>query len=174
MNWPAARKGSRSGKRLAQQQGGSYEKICDIIDHDAGGRRPGQHRLRLDRHNLRQNVDVERIRPSAPRAGVRADAPLPALVVTDATGSAALESEKMFYRLNYADPMQARAYANSRWNTNPLELVTERLKTRLAQAGSKVLEPTDAATSVPILRVQVDDFMHTFASASQSSGAKAR
>ncbi|MGZ5200827.1 MAG: ABC-type transport auxiliary lipoprotein family protein [Telluria sp.] len=108
--------------------------------------------------------------PSAARAGTPTDAPLPALVVTDATGSAALESEKMFYRLNYADPMQARPYATSRWNTNPLELVTERLKTRLAQAGTKVLEPTDAATSVPILRVQVDDFMHTFASATQSSG----
>jgi cholesterol transport system auxiliary component len=108
--------------------------------------------------------------PVAPRADRRADAPLPALVVTDATGSAALESERMFYRLNYADAMQARAYANSRWSTNPLEMVTGRLKTRLAQAGTKVLEPTDAATNVPILRVQVDDFTHAFSSASQSTG----
>lgn len=108
--------------------------------------------------------------PSAPRADGRTDAPLPALVVTDATGSAALESERMYYRLNYADAMQARAYANSRWSTNPLEMVTLRLKTRLAQTGAKVLEPTDAATGVPILRVQVDDFMHAFSSASQSTG----
>jgi cholesterol transport system auxiliary component len=108
--------------------------------------------------------------PSAPRAGNGIDAPLQALVVTDATGSAALESEKMYYRLNYADAMQARAYANSRWSTNPLEMVTLRLKTRLAQTGAKVLEPTDAATGVPILRVQVDDFMHTFESSSQSNG----
>jgi cholesterol transport system auxiliary component len=108
--------------------------------------------------------------PGAPRGGVHASAPLPALVVTEATGSAALESERMFYRLDYADPMQAHAYASSRWSTNPLELVTERLKTRLAQAGTKVLEPTDASTGVPILRVQVDDFAHAFASASQSAG----
>lgn len=108
--------------------------------------------------------------PSAPRAELRADAPLPALVVTDATGSPALESEKMYYRLNYADPMQARAYANSRWNANPLELVTQRLKSRLAQTGAKVLGSTDAATGVPILRVQVDDFVHAFTSASQSQG----
>jgi cholesterol transport system auxiliary component len=108
--------------------------------------------------------------PGAPRAGGHASAPLPALVVTDATGSAALESERMFYRLDYADPMQARAYANSRWSTNPLEMVTQRLKVRLAQAGTKVLEPTDASTGVPILRVQVDDFAQAFASASQSEG----
>jgi cholesterol transport system auxiliary component len=108
--------------------------------------------------------------PAAPRTGTHADAPLPALVVTDATGSAALESERMFYRLNYADALQARAYANSRWSTNPLEMVTGRLKTRLAQAGTKVLEPTDAVTNVPILRVQVDDFTHAFSSASQSAG----
>jgi cholesterol transport system auxiliary component len=33
-----------------------------------------------------------------------------------------------------------------------------------------VLDPTDAAANVPILRVQVDDFTHAFASASQSTG----
>lgn len=108
--------------------------------------------------------------PAAPRADAHASAPLPALVVTDATGSAALESERMFYRLSYADEMQARAYANSRWSTNPLEMVTQRLKSRLAQSGTKVLEPTDAAANVPILRVQVDDFTHAFATASQSTG----
>jgi cholesterol transport system auxiliary component len=97
-------------------------------------------------------------------------APIPAVVVTDATGSAALDSERMFYRLNYADPMQARSYANSRWNTNPLEMVTQRLKTRIAQSGSKVLSTTDAAGGVPILRVDVEDFTHAFSSASASSG----
>ena len=108
--------------------------------------------------------------PSTPRAGTQAGDPLSALVVTDATGSAALESEHMFYRLNYADPMQARAYADSRWSTNPLEMVTQRLKTRLAQAGTKVLEPAGAPPNVPVLRVEVDDFIHAFASPSQSTG----
>jgi cholesterol transport system auxiliary component len=108
--------------------------------------------------------------PSAPRAGVNIDAPLPALVVTDASGSAAYESEHMYYRLNYADPLQARAYANSRWSTNPLEMVTQRLRTRLAQTGVKVLQATDASNGVPVLRVEVDDFVHAFSSASQSEG----
>ncbi|WP_307721749.1 ABC-type transport auxiliary lipoprotein family protein [Massilia horti] len=110
---------------------------------------------------------------SAAPAAAMADppqAPLPALVVTDATGSAALDSERMFYRLNYADALQARSYANSRWSTSPLQMVTQRLKSRLAQAGVKVLSPSDAPVGVPILRVEVDDFIHAFASPAQSEG----
>lgn len=112
--------------------------------------------------------------PAAPAATAATNAtdpaPLQALVVTDATGSAALDSERMFYRLNYADALQARSYANSRWSTNPLSMVTQRLKARLAQSGSKVLSATDASTGIPILRVEVDDFIHAFSSASQSEG----
>jgi cholesterol transport system auxiliary component len=106
---------------------------------------------------------------AAPRAGDPAP-PLPVLVVTDATGPAALDSERMYYRLNYADALQARTYANSRWTANPLQMVTQRFKVRLAQAGVKVLSVTDAAAGVPILRVEVDDFVHAFESASQSEG----
>jgi cholesterol transport system auxiliary component len=97
-------------------------------------------------------------------------APLAALVVTDVTGPAALDSERMYYRLNYADQMQARTYANSRWSANPLHMVTQRFKARIAQSGVKVLSVTDAANGVPILRVEIDDFVHAFASASQSHG----
>jgi len=97
-------------------------------------------------------------------------APLAAIVVMDVTGSPALENERMMYRLNYADPLQARTYANSRWSANPLILVTQRLKARLAQAGVKVLSATDTTTDVPILRVELDDFSHAFASTAQSEG----
>jgi cholesterol transport system auxiliary component len=106
---------------------------------------------------------------AAPRATDPAP-PLPALVVTDATGPAALDSERMYYRLNYADALQARSYTNSRWTANPLQMVTQRFKSRLAQAGVKVLSVTDAAAGVPILRVEVDDFVHAFDSTSQSEG----
>jgi cholesterol transport system auxiliary component len=108
----------------------------------------------------------------APGAPLTADprAPLPALVVADATGSAALDSERMFYRLNYADAQQARSYANSRWSTSPLQMVTQRIKSRLAQAGVKVLSVTDAAGGVPILRVEIVDFVHAFASPTDSAG----
>jgi cholesterol transport system auxiliary component len=95
---------------------------------------------------------------------------LGAIVVTDVTGSSALENERMFYRLSYSDPLQARSYANSRWAANPLQMTTQRLKTRIAQAGAKVLSETDASNGVPILRVDVDEFVHNFRSAAQSEG----
>lgn len=100
--------------------------------------------------------------PSAP--------PLAAVVMTDATGSAAFDSERMFYRLAYANANEARSYANSRWTITPLQMVTQRLKARIAQSGSKVLSATDASAGIPILRIEVDDFIHTFSSASQSEG----
>lgn len=99
-----------------------------------------------------------------------AQAQLPAIVVMDATGPAALDNERMFYRLNYADPLQARSYAGSRWSGTPLGLVTARVKTRLSQSGMQVLSATDAANRVPILRIEIDDFVHAFASTSQSEG----
>jgi cholesterol transport system auxiliary component len=101
----------------------------------------------------------------------RADATaVPAVVVSDVTGNAAYDSERMFYRLNYADPLQARSYANSRWSSTPLQLLTQRFKSRVAQAGLKVLSTTDASNGVPLLRIDLDDFTHSFDSTASSHG----
>jgi cholesterol transport system auxiliary component len=99
-----------------------------------------------------------------------ASAPLGAIVVTDVTGSSALDNERMFYRLSYADALQARSYASSRWTANPLQMMTQRLKTRIAQAGAKVLSETDASNGIPILRIDVDEFVHNFSGVAQSEG----
>lgn len=99
-----------------------------------------------------------------------APAAMAAIVVMDATGPEALENERMYYRLNYADALQARTYAHSRWASNPLQMLTQRVKTRLAQSGMKVLSATDASTGVPLLRVEVDDFVHAFTGVAQSEG----
>jgi cholesterol transport system auxiliary component len=93
-----------------------------------------------------------------------------ALVVADVTGSAALDNERMFYRLNYADPLEARTYAHSRWTASPLQLLTQRFKVRLAQSGLRVLSTTDAADGLPILRIEIDDFNHGFDSVTDSHG----
>lgn len=98
------------------------------------------------------------------------NAALGAIVVTDITGSSALDSERMFYRLSYADQMQARTYANSRWTANPLQLMTQRVKTRIGQSGAKVLSETDASLGIPLLRIDVDEFVQDFSGAAQSSG----
>lgn len=99
-----------------------------------------------------------------------APASMPALVVIDFTGPSALENERMYYRLAYADALQARTYAHSRWANEPLQMLTQRVKTRLAQSGMKVLSATDASTGVPLLRVEVDDFVHAFSGVNQSEG----
>jgi cholesterol transport system auxiliary component len=108
--------------------------------------------------------------PLGAAAAPVARAPLAALIVIDATGSPTFENERMVYRLNYNDPLQARTYAHSRWSANPLLLVTQRLKSRLAEAGVKVLSATDSSANTPVLRIEVDDFSHAFASTSASEG----
>jgi cholesterol transport system auxiliary component len=110
--------------------------------------------------------------PATP-AQTQAQGMLGSVVVTDVTGSSALDNERMFYRLSYADPLQARTYANSRWTANPLQLLTQRFKTRLAQAGARVLSETDAASGIPLLRIDVDEFIQDFGGVSQSTGVVA-
>ncbi|MBC7454899.1 MAG: membrane integrity-associated transporter subunit PqiC [Massilia sp.] len=106
--------------------------------------------------------------PVVVRTMAPAAAAMPALVLVDVTGSAAFDNERMGYRLNYADPLQVHAYANSRWSATPLQMLTQRFKARVAQAGVKVLSATDASIGVPLLRIELDDFSHGFDSATSS------
>ena len=93
-----------------------------------------------------------------------------AIIVADATGPASLDSERMQYRLLYADARQSRPYAYNQWTSTPLQLVTQRMKARIAQDGLKVLSATDSASSVHLLRMEVDDFTQNFETATRSSG----
>jgi cholesterol transport system auxiliary component len=97
-------------------------------------------------------------------------APLTTLVMADATGPEWLDSQRMYYRLLYADAQQARPYAYNRWNGTPLQLLTQRLRSRMAEGGIKVLSTTDAAAGEALLRIEVEDFSHNYTSASASSG----
>ncbi len=93
-----------------------------------------------------------------------------AIIVADATGPASLDSERMHYRLLYSDARQSRPYAYNQWTSTPLQLITQRMKARIAQDGVMVLSTTDAAASVHLLRMEVDDFTQNFETATQSSG----
>lgn len=94
----------------------------------------------------------------------------PALVVSDVSGPASLDSNRMVYRLLYADAQQARPYAHNNWSVTPLQLLSQRLKGRIAQSGVKVLATTDAAVGLPLLRLEADDFSQHFASTTHSTG----
>ncbi|MFD2364884.1 ABC-type transport auxiliary lipoprotein family protein [Pseudoduganella sp. GCM10020061] len=95
---------------------------------------------------------------------------LPPLVIPNVTGPASLDNQRMLYRLNYANPMQARFYSQNHWASTPLDLITQRIKARIAQGGTKVLSATDASNGAYLLRIEVDDFAHTFASTTESAG----
>lgn len=103
-------------------------------------------------------------------AAVVPTAPIAPLIVSDVSGAAALDSERMQYRLLYEDARQSRPYAYNQWTSNPLQLLTQRLKARIAQAGVKVLSSTDAASSITLLRVEADDFVQDFSSPTASVG----
>lgn len=107
--------------------------------------------------------------PATPPAAAVSN-PFGAVVVTDPTASSVLDSEFMYYRLNYADPLQARMYSQSRWSATPLQLIAQRLKTRIAQSGTKVLTTTDASVGMAILRTEIEDFTHIFDSKAESHG----
>lgn len=108
--------------------------------------------------------------PMGPSSAQAVAMPQMALVVADATGPAWLDSRTMYYRLLYADPQQSHPYAQNHWNSTPLQLLSARLKSRIAQAGGKVLSVTDASAGAMLLRIEVDDFSQNFDSQQASSG----
>ena len=81
-----------------------------------------------------------------------------------------LDSNMMFYRLNYANAHQPRPYSQARWTMTPAQLLTQRLKARISQPGGIALSASDGAVHVPVLRIEADDFTQHFASPSESTG----
>ncbi|MYN04224.1 ABC transporter [Pseudoduganella sp. DS3] len=109
--------------------------------------------------------------PLGPPQQAAGTAALPAIVVADVSGPASLDSQRMFYRLMYADARQSRPYAYNTWAATPLQLMSQRLKSRIAQSGVKVVSTTDSAGGLPLLRLEADEFSQNFDSATQSSAS---
>lgn len=96
-------------------------------------------------------------------AGLSANVqPSPSLVlkVLAVSASAALDSDDIAYRLVYANPNQARHYSGSEWTATPAQLMTERLRGKLAQT-SHLLEGGDPEDA-PLLKVELLDFSQRF------------
>lgn len=89
--------------------------------------------------------------------------------VLDISTPSGLDSTQMYYRLNYANAQQAMPYAHSRWSMPPGQLLTQRVKNRLAQAGIRVLGGSDGVNA-PQLKIELDDFSQHFQQAQQSKG----
>jgi len=104
---------------------------------------------------------------AAPPAGLP---PLPAISVAEAKTPAWLDSQRMFYRLDYADGRQPRSYANSLWTMSPGQLFVQRLASRLAQEGGVVAPASAGALNLPTLYLETDDFSQIFDGPSHSYG----
>ena len=93
----------------------------------------------------------------------------PAVKVLDVSAPDTLESDKLIYRLSYADAQQIASYANSHWTMAPSQLLTQRLRGALTSRGT-VLTGADGVRA-PVLKVDLSEFEQVFDSRSESHGA---
>ncbi|MBS1187518.1 MAG: putative lipoprotein [Burkholderiaceae bacterium] len=95
-------------------------------------------------------------------------AKLPAVRLADIDAPAWLDGRAMHYRLAYANEQQVRQFAHNRWQMPPPQLFSQRLKMRLVEAGGLVLSTADSGQAVPVLRIEMTDFIQVFDSESRS------
>jgi cholesterol transport system auxiliary component len=104
-----------------------------------------------------------------PPAAASSAASLPAVKVLEVTAPPMLESDRLIYRLSYADAQQTASYANSHWTMMPSQLLTQRLRGALSEHGT-VLTGADGV-SAPVLKVDLTEFEQVFDSQTESHAA---
>lgn len=105
-----------------------------------------------------------------PLPAQEAGAPAVAVSVADPVPAAWLDTQMMYYRLDYADRQAPQTYAHNRWAMQPAQLVGQRIKARIAAAGGVAAPAAQSATNLPTLHVELDEFTHEFASPDKSHG----
>jgi cholesterol transport system auxiliary component len=92
------------------------------------------------------------------------------LLVYDVSAPAWLDSPFIYYRLSYQLAARPQAYADSRWVGSPAELITGRVRARLASSGKGgIIHPADGTRASYALRVELDEFTQVFEAPGQSS-----
>ena len=81
---------------------------------------------------------------------------------------ASLEGSAMLYRLQYENAQELRPYAQSRWSMPPAQLLKQRIKTHINQAGGAVLAASDGVKNLPLLKLELEEFSQHFSSPTQS------
>jgi cholesterol transport system auxiliary component len=84
------------------------------------------------------------------------------------SASPALDSDDIAYRLAYANPNQARRYSGSEWTATPAQLMTDRLRGKLAQTA-QLLEAGDPEDTT-LLKVELLDFSQRFDAPGRGQG----
>ncbi|MDP3844679.1 MAG: ABC-type transport auxiliary lipoprotein family protein [Oxalobacteraceae bacterium] len=112
--------------------------------------------------------DFGPLHPAAAASASAGKAPA-ALALAAVQAPAALSSQQMLYRLSYVSDLQTRSYAGSRWSMAPAQLLEQRIKARLAQAGTVVLSGSEGANTLPTLRIEVDEMIQNFSAPNRSA-----
>jgi cholesterol transport system auxiliary component len=85
------------------------------------------------------------------------------LLVYDISAPAWLDAPAIYYRFAYQDAARPQAYADSRWVSSPAELMSMRLRGRLAASGKGgVVHPADGKRASHALRVELNEFTQVF------------
>ncbi|MBC3863978.1 membrane integrity-associated transporter subunit PqiC [Undibacterium jejuense] len=80
----------------------------------------------------------------------------------------ALDSNAMWYRLQYDNAQQLKAYAQARWSMPPAQLLAQRLKIQMLATGTQVINANDGIVTQPVLRIELDEFSQVFTSSTNS------
>ena len=73
-----------------------------------------------------------------------------------------LDDDGIVYRLAYEDAARTHTYGMSRWAAEPADLLTDRLRSRIAAVANGVVSPAFGARSDYTLRVELEDFSQHF------------
>lgn len=102
---------------------------------------------------------------------------LPPLAIDDiATSGGALENMAVLYRLGYLDAQQLRPYSQARWSMPAAQLVQQRLRELLSRrhavlrAGEGVALNRSQNVTLPLLRLELEEFSHLFTAPDASVG----
>lgn len=96
---------------------------------------------------------------------------LPTVKVLDVGAPSTIDTDRLLYRLSYANAQRTGAYADTHWTMSPARLLTQRLRNTLSSHGT-VLTGGDGVRA-PVLKVELEQFEQVFDSETESSGVVA-
>lgn len=94
---------------------------------------------------------------------------MPTVKVLEVVAADMVDTDRLVYRLSYADSQRTASYANAHWTMPPSQLLTQRLRGVLSSRGP-VLTGGDGVRA-PVLKVDLTEFEQIFDSQSESHGA---
>jgi cholesterol transport system auxiliary component len=113
---------------------------------------------------------------SVETAGPQRVALAPLVIADITTAGGLLENQAVLYRLGYTDAQQLRPYSQARWTMPPAQLLRQRLRDRLGQhrvvlnARDGVVLNRSQHTSLPLLRLELEEFSQLFSAPEVSAG----